>query len=79
MAGADSSDQHKKHIDYAEAETDASPHGAAFTVTWAADGDKGTLVGETRQDIILTAPADGTLTTIPLPSVLAVTPVDSCA
>jgi hypothetical protein len=67
---------------------------AAVGVTWFAPADQpgnplvevtatngqscGALIGETRQEIILTAQPGGTPTEIPLPSVLAMTPVITC-
>jgi hypothetical protein len=39
----------------------------------------GALVGETRQEVIITAPPGGAATAIPMPSVLAMAPVTSCA
>jgi hypothetical protein len=39
----------------------------------------GALVGETRQEVILSAPSGTAITTIPIPSVLAMTPVTNCS
>ena len=39
----------------------------------------GALVGETKQEVILTASSGGTPTAIPVPSVLAMTPVTNCS
>lgn len=47
-------------------------------VTVASGQSCGALVGETRQAVILTAPSGHAPTVIPLPSVLAITPVAAC-
>lgn len=48
-------------------------------VTGANGPSCGALVGETRQEVILTAPSGGTPTAIPITSVLAMAPVSTCS
>jgi hypothetical protein len=55
------------------------PDNPLVRVTVTSGQSCGALVGETKQEVILTAPSGGTPTAIPIPSVLAMTPVTNCS
>jgi hypothetical protein len=55
------------------------PDNPLVRVTVTGGQSCGALVGETRQEVILTAPSGGAPAAIPIPSVLAMTPVTNCS